>query len=895
MTGAKWWPTWEKLGESSVLGEGSAMNLIEHFRKWFCGEKYDRCEFDTERLRAEFAARYDCFRELLSANKRALNSFAALELAGQSGETGSMADLRRHCTDAVVGVQRMINSLNALAPGRYTGLETRFSEIRHGLEKALEPSPKPDWPLVMSLQRLGMEDSLLAGPKMASLGMLASSYGLSIPKGFVITTAAYGRLVEHNGLRDEIDRLLQVAELADTGGLFQTCSEIQDLFIHAEVPAAVVEEVERELGRLEQRTASPLRIAMRSSASGEDQAGASFAGQFVSELNVDPKCWRESYLLVAASLYGPSAVSYRMLAGLKDHDATMAVGCLAMVDAVAGGVIYTANPSGPDNEKIHIESCWGLPKAVVDGAWDCDRFELEPGPPVKLTAKKIAVKNRRYKCDPVEGVLPEKLSPELSTQSSLNDDRALELARIALGMSRRMGRHLDIEWAMDRDGGSVVLQCRTLPMTAERRGSPVAAEGMEAILKGGVTASPGTGCGCVRWVRNGADALLFNRGEILAVEQPLPRWAPLLGKASAVISLNGGLAGHLASVARELGLPALFGIGPPGSAVAQGSKITVDASAGVVYRGYFESIQPLPAKAVPCRPSPLSRTWSAVLDLTAPLNLLDPEAGSFSPQNCKTLHDLTRFCHQKAVEEMFSLAAGKHFPANAARRLYYKVPMQWWVLDLGGGVKQSAAEAKGKMVRMENVVCRPFKAFWEGLTEIPWEGPPAPCAGGMASVMFLATMNPAPGLPSRNYMREQNYFLIERDFMNMQSRIGFHFTTLEASSGENPAENFVGFCFRGGAADTARRVARLVLLEGLLIDLGLDAEVRGDSVLARGENLPDGECLFLVKALGYLTMHTRQLDMIMFDHKSAGHYRSKLKAGISKLGRPAHAGPTNIH
>ncbi|MBU1157195.1 MAG: pyruvate, water dikinase, partial [Proteobacteria bacterium] len=372
---------------------------------------------------------------------------------------------------------------------------------------------------------------------------------------------------------------------------------------------------------------------------------------------------------------------------------------------------------------------------------------------------------------------------------------------------------------------------------------------------------------------------------VLAVEQPLPRWAPLLGRAAALVGVKGGAAGHLASVAREFGVPALLGVGPGGRDLAPGQEVTVDAGGRAVYAGRL----PLPGrsamdKGVP--DTPVRRALSQVLAHAAPLNLLDPEDAGFTPEACRTLHDLTRFCHQKAVEEMFSLAAQEHFPLNAARQLYYHAPMQWWVIDLDDGVRRPLS---GKYVRPEDILCAPFHAFWEGLLEIPWQGPPPLDAKGMASVMFQTTANPALATGVKSSLAERNYFLITKEFLNLQSRVGFHFSSLEAMVTPLAADNLVSFCFRGGAADPARRRARLAFLEEFLAGLGMVVSIKGDALLARAEELPAPECLAMVKALGYLIMHTRQLDMIMASPQRVEHYRAKIAADLAALGPPAGA------
>ncbi|MCF8066401.1 MAG: hypothetical protein K9K36_14220, partial [Desulfarculaceae bacterium] len=837
------------------------MNLVDHFRRLFTQAPQTPGADEVERLRADFAARYRCFRDLLSANQRALEALADLEQAQAGEHSPTMAFVRGRATATAVNVFRMIQNLEALAPDRYPGLGESFKAVQASVEAALGSAPAPtEGPLVRPLEQAAIGGEALCGPKMAVLGRVAAELGLSVPPGLVITTRAYALVVEHNGLAEEIARLLQIADLERMDSLLATCSQIQGLFMRSEIPTELAQAVQEGLAALAQAAPTPLRLALRSSAQGEDAAGTSFAGQFTSELNVEPTRWDEAYRGVIASLYSPPAVSYRRHMGLRDEDAAMAVGCLAMIQAQAGGVAYTADPLDSARQGVLISSCWGLPKAVVDGSWDCDLFRVTPGPPLRLAQSQVAAKQRQYVCDPAEGVLPTLVGPELRQEPSLSRAQALELAQAALMLHEHFHGPQDVEWALDKNGKLYILQCRPLPSSgATKLEALVSGAEEQLILRGGITAGPGAAAGKVRWVQTGGDAVSFQEGEVLAVEQPLPRWAPLLGRAAALVGIKGGAAGHLASVAREFGVPALLGVGPGGRDLAPGQEVTVDANGRAVYAGRL----PLPGRPQSGQSlpdTPVRRALAQVIAQAAPLNLLDPEDPDFTPQACRTLHDLTRFCHQKAVEEMFSLAAQEHFPLNAARQLYYHAPMQWWIIDLEDGVRKPLG---GKYVCLEDILCASFHAFWEGMLEVPWQGPPPLDAKGMASVMFQATANPALATGVKSRLAERNYFLITKEFLNLQSRVGFHFSSLEAMVTPRASDNLVSFCFRGGAADPGRRRARLAFLDEFLAGLGMAVSIKGDALLARSEDLPAPECLTLLKALGYLIMHTRQLDMIM--------------------------------
>lgn len=232
---------------------------------------------------------------------------------------------------------------------------------------------------------------------------------------------------------------------------------------------------------------------------------------------------------------------------------------------------------------------------------------------------------------------------------------------------------------------------------------------------------------------------------------------------------------------------------------------------------------------------------------------------------------------------MFSFGRDNHFPRYSAKQLHHNVPMQWWVLDLDDGF---TADVAGKYVRLEQISCGPMHALWDGMVAIPWDGPPAMSGSGFASVLFEATRNPALSTPFKKPYAQRNYFMVSANFMNLQSRFGFHFSTVETLAGERESENYLVFSLKGGAADMERRAGRAQFIAGLLDAHGFHLKVIEDTVTARAWALPGDEILTRLKIVGYLLMHTRQLDMIMGDPAAVEHYRGKLAGDIhSILGR----------
>lgn len=840
---------------------------------------------EVEALRRDFQERYHHFRLLLAANNQALDLMSQMEGALGGGRVFGQSFVRSRCTALGVAVFAMARHLDSLAPGKYQALFARHRAIASQVEEVLaRRSPPPSGELVLPLSALGAAQADLAGGKMANLGEVGGRLGLPTPPGFVITAAAFQRFFAHNGLTEEIARRVQAAELGSTDQLFALSSSLKQLISAAGLPEDLAAAIGAAYAELEALAGAGVTVALRSSAVGEDAAESSFAGQYSSQLNVAAEHILDSYKEVVASKYSPQAMHYRYVRGLKDEDLPMAVGCLAMVPAAAGGVAYTVSPLDPADRRVHISACWGLPKGVVDGNAPADLFVVSRGDPPRLEHSRVAHKAERYDCYPEEGVCRLSLAGEAADRPCLEPDQAEALAAMALRLEAHYGAPQDVEWALDHRGSFLFLQSRPLkpPESMVRPAGSAPAEGV--LASGGVGVSRGAAAGPVFWVRKDSDALRFPPGAVLAVAQPWPRWAALLGAAAALVSPAGGLAGHLATVAREYGVPAVFALGEAAGALTDGEMVTVDADAGRVLSGRVEELlNRRPPTPDLLAGSPVQQTLREVLAHVTPLTLIDPDSPQFQAESCATWHDITRFCHEMSVREMFSFGAEHRFPERSSKQLFHEVPMQYWVLNLDDGFTR---EVIGRYVRLDEVACGPMLALWEGIVAVPWDGPPRLSGRGFAAVMFEATANPALSSPFKTPYANKNYFMISRQFMNLQSRFGFHFSTVEALVGPRARDNYASFSFAGGAADANRKAARAQFICELLEERGYVCEVREDKVRARLEGLAEEVMLARLKELGYLIMHTRQLDMIMADPDAVARYRAKMTSDLASL-RPS--------
>lgn len=866
------------------------MKFAGFFKKYFAGKKKSQGDpNEADALRIAFKSRYHHFKLLLNANNKALENMADMERALTGTDPFSITFVRSKITAVSVNVFQMIQNVNELASGKYSALFDRFNDIQQKIDQVLTARKvMSDTRLIIGLDEIFRDMADIVGSKMANLGEIKNKTHLTVPPGFVISAYACQTFFEESGLQAEIDRRFQSTETEDMEALYTLSSDVQQLIIRSKIPEAVSKALETSWENLEAQTQKQITAALRSSALGEDLSGSSFAGQYRSELNVSRENLLEAYKAVVSSKYSLQAITYRLNKGFKDEDVPMSVGCLVMVNAKSGGVAYSRNPVDIKDDLIYINAAWGLPKSVVDGSMDCDLFVVSRKSPVKIMYSEIKNKENKYICYPEEGVCRMDLTGDDAREKpSITPEQVCALAEIAAGLEMYYGSAQDIEWAIDENDAIFILQCRPLvqmkqnerpllKLTVDENKNP-------AIVRGGVTAAPGAATGPAYRVDRGEDVLRFPDGAVLIARQAIPRWATLLNRASAVVTEQGGFAGHLANVAREFKVPALFGVSGIMEKIENGEQITVDADARAVYQGEIDLSANSPEKENIMAGSPVYETLRQAAQYVTPLHLLDPDAVAFAPNNCESFHDITRFVHEKSVYEMFNFGKEHNFSERSGKQLYYKVPMQWWVLNLDDGFKE---EVKGKYVRLENIACNPMLAFWDGFAAIPWEGPPAIDGRGLTSVLFQATTNTALTTGVRTRYSERNFFMISKDYCSLNSRLGFHFSILEALVGERNMENYISFQFKGGAANFDRKLKRVMFIGDILEQYGFRVDIKEDTLLSRIENREKEYMLERLKILGYLTLHTRQLDMVMANPAQVALYRAKIEKDIEERLKP---------
>ncbi len=781
------------------------MVRIPFISRWFT-------KADPAAAAALFKTRYAHFKALLDSNAELLSLVTDMEEKLRGDTAFGMAYVRSQASRSVFHASRMVQSFDALSGGRYPELAAILDSIRSKIgEFTAGRERRDDCPIILLHRDICRDQIDCVGGKNANLGEMRSRAGMPIPEGFAITTAGYAAFVRHGGFQDEIRKIEMEVETDDPDSIVAASEGIQHLFLAADPPPELSGAILAAYEDLCARRGRRVPIALRSSAIGEDSE-LSFAGQYLTVLNVPPGRIIDNYKRVLASLFTPRAMAYRLNKGIPSEDTAMSVVCLEMVQSRASGVMYSRHPYDLLDENVLVNAVWGLGPYAVDGVVEPDCLRLSKEEPPRLLSAKVAPKTVRLAGRGDGGTVEEAVDPELRDTPCLEPAQAEALAAMAVALERHFQCPQDIEWAIDAEGRILLLQARPLRVEAAADGKPAGTTplipGFDLLLQGGEVACPGIGCGPVRHVSPETDLAAVPPDSVLVAEHSSPKFALILPRSQAVVTNAGSVTGHMASLTREFSVPALLNTHSATAALAEGEIVTVDAYSARVYRGRVPELVKLRRERGNfMMDTPVYQTLRRLAELVIPLHLVDPKSPDFIPGNCRSLHDLMRYMHELSYTEMFQISDLTTNKGSFSLHLQARLPLDLYLVDLGGGL--STHHSVKRYVKPDEVVSRPFKALLDGmLSEDLRHMEPRPVdLKGFFSVMGQQMMsNPTAG---GERFGDRSYAIISDKYMNFSSRVGYHYGVIDSYCGKNVNKNYINFQFKGGAADETRRNRRV--------------------------------------------------------------------------------------
>ena len=456
---------------------------------------------------------------------------------------------------------------------------------------------------IYRFDQIGIKDVPKVGGKNASLGEMyqkLSREGINVPNGFAVSAQAYFYFLKKTGLKNQIKKILGNLNVKDLDNLMRHGAQARELILKTELPKDLQRQIISACHKLKEQYGKNVSLAVRSSATAEDLAEASFAGQQETYLNVAG----EADLLLAcrkcfASLFTNRAISYRADKGFDHLKIGLSIGVQKMVRADIGssGIIFTLDTESGFKNVVLISGAWGLGENVVKGRLVPDEFcvfkETLEGKFKPIIYKKLG--SKEIKMIYARGQEPTKNVKTNKTERRnfvLTDKEILQLAKWAVVIEKHYGKPMDIEWAKDgKNKRLFILQAR--PETVQAKKSANLLEEYILGKKGKILASGAAigakiGAGQAKLIKSARENKRFRHGENLVTDMTDPDWEPIMKIAAGIVTNRGGRTCHAAIVSRELGIPCIVGAENATKKIKTGKNVTVsccEGETGFVYDG----------------------------------------------------------------------------------------------------------------------------------------------------------------------------------------------------------------------------------------------------------------------------------------------------------------------
>ena len=504
--------------------------------------------------------------------------------------------------------------------------------------------------LILWFEEVGIVDVPLVGGKNASLGEMIrqlTAKGVRVPTGFATTAYAYRYFIKEAGLEEKLRELFSDLDVEDMNNLRVRGKQARSLILNTPFPedlrtaiaesylklcerygvtAEFCDRFEPEYQEECKEKTQAVDVAVRSSATAEDLPDASFAGQQETYLNVYgvldvlDACHR-----CFASIFTDRAISYRTLKGFDHFDVALSVGVQKMVrsDLASSGVMFSIDTETGFKNAALVTAAYGLGENVVQGAVNPDEYFVFK-PTLKegyrpILEKRLGSKEIKMIYDIGGSKLTKNVpvsEPE-QVKYAINDEEILQLARWGCIIEdhysevRGVYTPMDIEWAKDGETGDLyIVQARPETVQSQKSKSVLKSyhlKGTSEVAVTGRAVGEMIGQGKAKVILDVHKIDEFEPGEVLVTNKTDPDWEPIMKRASAIVTNQGGRTCHAAIIAREMGTPAIVGCGDATGVLKSGQEVTVSCSEGEEGRVY-EGLVPFEIQETQLENLPTTRT-----------------------------------------------------------------------------------------------------------------------------------------------------------------------------------------------------------------------------------------------------------------------------------------------
>ena len=539
----------------------------------------------------------------------------------------------------------------------------------------------------------------------------------------------------------------------------------------------------------------------------------------------------------------------------------MAVLCLGVIRAQTAGILYTRDPKDRKLDALWITATRGLGLDIASGQVPADLFVVDRKWPHRVVEQSIVAKEEAVVLAENGGVLRRPTSPEEASTPSLNPRELALLADWSLRIEKHFGVPQDIEWARDERGQVWIVQARPLALVDSPQTRSKARVKGEPLLAGGRTVYPGRVSGsCVSGQR------FENLGRYAARRHFV--------LAQVIAGDRDGFPPHFRSGGRDgkcrgpRRFPAArsqnsFDLRVGRRLRARQGRRSHQSGRGAaenLFRNVVVAADRRNRKSASGTRNPaskLTRSTSGCSCFICWIPRLPTSARQAASPRTTCCGTATRRRWKRCSPSTTTCLEGD---LTCSKKLMTPVPVNIYVLDLGGGL--ALEDPSASEVRPSEIVSWPFQALWRGLTHpgVSWQREMPASLSDLASVMANSLTTSTSAMRA---LGDRSYLLVADEYINLNSRLAYHFTLVDACLSQVASHNYISFRFAGGGATPYRRNLRACFVEACLAHYGFLVDRRSDLVNAWFKKAPAEETESRLNIIGRLMACTSQLDMYM--------------------------------
>jgi|GEM_PF-6130622 pyruvate,water dikinase len=751
------------------------------------------------------------------------------DLKADLNHTGSFSPaVKRPVRKLIEDSLLMSQALNLITNNKHQALYNVLYRIKTGTEKLFEEKKKGDFPIFAEFGDTFSLDSRVSGSKGYWISKLKTVFSNNIPPGFIVTTKGYDVFLRQSELNEKIKLLCsKPSDLNDQDKAHTISLRIRNLIENSKLP----EDMENEIIKSAEKITGGREVKWVVRASVSDEVGDhSFAGQFENLTEVENKDLPDAYKKVISGKFGYQALMYRAVSGYSEIRTPMAVVFMPMLSMRIKGNVKTADFNYLQENITIINYTFLESNEELTAS-----FTFLDEKPKLFTS--VTQKN---------------------DISRMESELLYQIAVMAGEAKQETGSDLDIDWCVNDSGDIFFLQARKIVLNRRESWDQPGRVDTNLITSSGKTLFPGRADGNLKVLKSRKDIENVKEGSVILIDKPEDYLVPVLPLAAAVIIIDSDPFDPILSLIKDLSIPSVYQVGAKEAATLYYKNlISVDATKRRIYNGIrWPRIRERVNARIKNRT--MTKGESPLYHYVLNLNLRSPDSPTFKAKLCGSVHDVIWYIQEISTRTIFEFGDyQKRKKGSKSIKLKTDLPLNLKVIDL-----DLSCVANDKRAFPENIKSELFQALWEGVSDTDLFWPPR-WEKKMVDMPVEFSEIVLGGSKGPRRKNDYNYLLLSKDYLNLNARISYHYTMVDAVVRPGFDKNHIHFRFWDGGGSFEARTLCACFLERVLLHHGFGVERNGDVINSWYRFYPEEDTMNKLVMIGRLIVCARELDAVL--------------------------------